>query len=155
MRGEMINLFVAALRRSWNSAPADLRHNFSLDLAGAVLVGVHVAAINTFVPVVARRLGASPFLLSLITAAPAAGNILAVLSAPYLQGRRKMPYMVAAWTIGRGLFLLMPLVVLPLPFALIVVAHWLIVSLPLPAMSRSCSKFTQTRIAGAPWLTCG
>ena len=128
----MINLFLAALRRYWNSAPADLRYNFSLDLAGAVLVGVYMAAINTFVPVVARRLGASPFLLSLITAAPAAGNILAVLSAPYLQGRRKMPYMVAAWTMGRGLFLLMPLVVLPLPFALIVVAHWLIVSLPLP-----------------------
>ena len=128
----MTNVFIAALRRYWNSAPADLRHNFSLDLTAAVLVGVYVAAINTFVPVVARRLGASPFLLSLITAAPAAGNILAVLSAPYLQGRHKMPYMVAAWTFGRGLFLLMPFVVLPLPFALIVVAHWLIVSLPLP-----------------------
>jgi DHA1 family inner membrane transport protein len=128
----MTNAFVAALRRYWNSAPADLRRNFSLDLTGAVLVGVYVAAINTFVPVIARRLGASPFLLSLIAAAPAAGNILAVLSAPYLQGRHKMPYMVAAWTLGRGLFLLMPFVVLPLPFALIVVASWLIVSLPLP-----------------------
>jgi DHA1 family inner membrane transport protein len=128
----MPNVFVAALRRYWNSAPADLRHNFSLDLTAAMLVGVYVAAINTFVPVVARRLGASPFLLSLITAAPAAGNILAVLSAPYLQGRHKMPYMVASWTLGRGLFLLMPFVLLPLPFALIVVAHWLIVSLPLP-----------------------
>ena len=75
----MTNVFIAALRRYWNSAPADLRHNFSLDLTAAMLVGVYVAAINTFVPVVARRLGASPFLLSLITAAPAAGNILAVL----------------------------------------------------------------------------
>ena len=128
----MTNVFIAALRRYWNSAPADLRRNFTLDLTTATLVGVYVAAINTFVPVVARRLGASPFLLSLITAAPAAGNILAVLSAPYLQGRRKMPYMVAAWALGRGLFLLMPLVVLPLPFALIVVASWLIISLPLP-----------------------
>jgi len=43
-----------------------------------------------------------------------------------------MPYMVAAWTLGRGLFLLMPFVALPLPFALIVMAHWLILSLPLP-----------------------
>jgi MFS family permease len=128
----MTNTFVAALQRYWDSAPADLRRNFSLDLTGAVLVGIYVAAINTFVPVVARRLGGSPFLLSLITAAPAAGNILAVLSAPYLQGRHKMPYMVAAWTLGRGLFLLMPFVVLPLPFALIVVSSWLIVSLPLP-----------------------
>ncbi len=128
----MVKLFIAALRRYWYSAPADLRHNFSLDLTAATLVGIYVAAINTFVPIVARRLGASPFLLSLITAAPAAGNIVAVLAGPYLQGRRKMPYMVAAWTLGRGLFLLMPFVVLPLPFALIVMTHWLIVSLPLP-----------------------
>jgi DHA1 family inner membrane transport protein len=129
----MIQLFAASLRRTWNSAPADLRRNFVLDLMAATLMGVYVAAINTFVPVVARRLGASPFLLSVIVAAPAAGNILAVISAPLLQGRRKMPTMVAAWSIGRGLFLLMPFVVLPLPFALIVAAHWLIVSLPLPA----------------------
>jgi MFS family permease len=130
--GNMANPFVLALRRYWKSVPAVLRHNFLLDLTGAVLVGVFVAAINTFVPVIARRLGASPLMLALITAAPAAGNIVAVLAAHYLQGRRKMPYMVWAWSIGRGLFLLMPLIVLPLPFVLIVVAHWLIVSLPVP-----------------------
>ena len=130
--GEMTHPFTIVLRRYWTSLPATLRRNFLLDLNGAIFVGVYVAAVNTFVPVVARRLGASPLLLSLITAAPAAGNILAVLSAPYLQGRHKMPYMVAAWTLGRGLFLLMPFAVLPLPFALIVVAHWLLVSLPLP-----------------------
>ena len=76
----MVKLFIAALRRYWYSAPADLRHNFSLDFTAATLVGVYVAAITTFVPIVARRLGASPFLLALITAAPTAGNILAVLA---------------------------------------------------------------------------
>lgn len=103
-----------------------------LDLIAAIFVGVYVAAINSFVPVVARRLGASPFLLSLITAAPAAGNSVALLTTHYLQGRRKMPFMVLAWTIGRGLFLLMPLIVTPWPFGLIVVASWLFLSLPLP-----------------------
>jgi len=37
--------------------------------------------------------------------------------------------MVAAWTIGRGLFLLSPLVVAPVAFTGLVVTHWLIVSL--------------------------
>jgi hypothetical protein len=42
----MIKQFIAALRRYWNSAPADLRRNFSLDLTAATLVGIYVAAIN-------------------------------------------------------------------------------------------------------------
>ena len=128
----MTHPLLLALRRYWTSAPATLRRNFLLDLTGGIFVGVYVAAINSFVPVVARRLGASPFLLSLITAAPAAGNIVAVFATHYLQGRRKMPFMVMAWTIGRGVFLLMPLVTTPWPFGLVVMASWLIVSLPVP-----------------------
>ena len=122
--------FINALRRSWTSVPTVVRRNLTFDFITAVLYGVFLAGIINFVPVVARRLGASPFLLSLIVAAPAAGNLIAVLSAHYLQQRRKLPVMVAAWSIGRGLFLLMPFVAAPIPFVLIVVAHWLIVALP-------------------------
>ncbi|MBI5301351.1 MAG: MFS transporter [Chloroflexi bacterium] len=121
--------FINNVRYHWDSVPADLRRNLLLDFSAAVLIGVFLAAINTFVPVVARRLGADAFLLSFITAAPAVGNIIAVLAAHYTQQRRKLPFMVAAWTIGRGLFLLTPFVVAPLPFVLLVCAHWLIVSL--------------------------
>ena len=128
----MTHPFVLALRRYQSSVPAAFRRNFTLDLTGAILVGVFVATITSFVPVVARRLGASPFLLALITAAPAAGNIIAILAAHYFLGRHKMLYMVCAWSIARGLFLLVPLIVAPLPFAILVMAHWLIISLPLP-----------------------
>jgi MFS family permease len=128
----MTHPFVLALRRYQSSIPATFRRNFTLDLTGAILVGVYVATITSFVPVVARRLGASPFLLALITAAPAAGNILAILAAHYFLGRRKMLFMVSAWGIARGLFLLVPLIAAPLPFAILVMAHWLIISLPLP-----------------------
>ena len=117
------------LRRSWTSVPAVVRHNLILDFNSAIFYGIFISAISTFVPVIARRLGASPLLLSLIVAAPAIGNIIAVLASHYLQQRRRMPFMVAAWSIGRGLFLLMPFVTAPAPFVLIVVAHWLIVSL--------------------------
>lgn len=106
-----------------------VRRNLAFDFLSAIFYGVFLAAINTFVPVIARRLGASAFMLALITAAPAVGNIIAVLASHYLQNRRKMPFMVAVWTIGRGLFVLMPWIVAPAPFVMIVVAHWLIASL--------------------------
>jgi MFS family permease len=117
------------LRRSWNGVPAVLRRNLALDFGSAIFYGVYLSSIVTFVPVVARRLGADAFLLSLIAAAPAVGNIIAVVASYYMQRRRKMPIMVAAWTIGRGLFIFSPFVVLPGPFVFLVVMHWLIVSL--------------------------
>ncbi len=117
------------IRQTWLSVPPVVRRNLTFDFASAIFYGVYLSAINTFVPVIARRLGASALLLAFITAAPAVGNIIAVLASHYLQNRRKMPFMVAAWTIGRGLFVLMPFIVAPAPFVLIVVMHWLIVSL--------------------------
>jgi MFS family permease len=117
------------IRQTWLSVPPVVRRNLTFDFASAIFYGVYLSAINTFVPVIARRLGASALLLAFITAAPAVGNIIAVLASHYLQNRRKMPFMVAAWTIGRGLFVLMPFIVAPAPFVLIVVVHWLIVSL--------------------------
>ena len=121
--------FINNLRHGWNSAPQVLRRNLVLDLGSAVFYGVYLSAVVNFVPVVARRMGADAFLLSLIAAAPAVGNIIAVLASHYLQRRRKLPFMVAAWTIGRGLFLLSPLVIAPVAFTGLVVTHWLIVSL--------------------------
>lgn len=121
--------FINVLRRNWASVPAGVRRNLILDFNSAIFYGIFLAGVNTFVPVIARRLGASPFLLSLIVAAPAVGNLIAVFASHALQQRRKMPFMVAAWSSGRGLFLLMAFVTAPVPFVLIVVVHWLIVSL--------------------------
>ncbi len=121
--------FLDTWRRGWTSISPVVRRNLALDFGSAIFYGIFISAISTFVPVIARRLGASALLISAITAAPAVGNIIAVLASHYLQRRRKMPFMVAAWGIGRGLFLLMPFVAAPIPFVLIVVVHWLIVSL--------------------------
>ncbi len=121
--------FLDTWRRGWTSIAPVVRRNLALDFGSAIFYGIFISAISTFVPVIARRLGASALLISAITAAPAVGNIIAVLASHYLQRRRKMPFMVAAWGIGRGLFLLMPFVAAPIPFVLIVVVHWLIVSL--------------------------
>ncbi len=121
-----------ALRRYGARIPADFRRNFFWDFLAAVLIGVFVAITSSFVPVVARRLGADSFLMSVLTAAPFAGSLFAVLAAYYLQDKRKMPYMVWAWNISRALFFLLLFVTTPLPFVLIVVAYWVIASLPVP-----------------------
>jgi DHA1 family inner membrane transport protein len=120
---------IKALRREWSNVPAVLRRNFILDFNSAIFYGIFLAGVITFVPVIARRLGATPFQLALITAVPAIGNLIALAASHYLQQRRKLPFMMMAWTLGRGLFLLMPFVATPEPFVLIVVAHWLLVSL--------------------------
>lgn len=81
---------------------------------------------------VARRLGASTFLISLLTASQFAGNISAFLAAHYWQDKPKLPFMVSAWTISRALFLFVAFVSTPLPFVLLVVAYWIVASLPVP-----------------------
>lgn len=121
--------FLKTLRREWSSVPAVVRRNLVLDFNSAIFYGIFLAGVITFAPVIARRLGATPLQLALITAVPAIGNLIALGASHYLQQRRKLPFMMAAWSIGRGLFLLMPFIATPEPFVLIVVAHWLIVSL--------------------------
>lgn len=72
-------------------------------------------------------------LVSLLTASQFAGGLFAFLAAHLLQNKRKMPYMVWAWTLGRGLFLLTLFVSTPLPFVLITVGFWILSSFPMPA----------------------
>jgi MFS family permease len=118
-----------SIQQTWSSVPTVLRRNFILDFNSAIFYGIFLAGVITFVPVIARRLGASPLQLALITAMPAMGNFIALAASYYLQRHRKLPFMMLAWSIGRGAFLLMPFVTTPEPFVLIVVAHWLFVSL--------------------------
>jgi DHA1 family inner membrane transport protein len=120
--------------------PAGFRQNFLWDAASALLIGVFNAITWSFAPVVARRLGASTFLISLVTAAQFAGSICSFLAAHYLQDKRKMPYMVWAWTISRALFLVIAFVTTPLPFVLIIVAFWIVVALPVPGYAEVMRK---------------
>lgn len=124
-----MTLILKAIRRTWSSIPAVLRRNFILDFNSAIFYGIFLAGVITFVPVIARRLGASPLQLALITAMPATGNFIALAASYYLQRHRKLPFMMLAWSIGRGAFFLMPLVTTPELFVLIVIIHWLFVSL--------------------------
>lgn len=113
-----------------------------------MLVGVFVAITSSFVPVVARRLGADSFMMALVTAAPFVGNLSAVAAAYYLHGRRKMPFMVGAWTVARALFLLVLFITTPVPFVLVVVVYWVIVSLPVPGYAEVMQKIYSNEYRG-------
>lgn len=139
---------IKSLSRYWSSIPRVVRHNFILDFHSAIFYGVFLAGVITFVPIIARRLGASPLELALITAMQAIGNLIALAASHYLQHRRRLPFMVVAWSIGRGLFLLTPLVVTPEPLVLIVVAHWVLVSLCVTGYVEVVSGIYPTEIRG-------
>lgn len=111
-------------------------------------MGVFLASAITFAPVVARRLGASNLLISLLMAAQFTGDLFAFLAAHYLQTKRKMPYMVWAWTIARSMFLLTLFVTSPLPFVLLTVVFWIIVSLPVPGYIQVISAIYPDAIRG-------
>ena len=76
-----------------------------------------------------RQFGTSPLLLSLIVAAPAIGNILRDCRALLTTAPQDAVYRRQRGASDSGLFLLMLFVTAPAPFVLIVVTHWLIVSL--------------------------
>jgi MFS family permease len=112
--------------------PREIRRNFYLDVAAAMAVGFFIAVTLTFVPVVARRLGADFAQMSLIAAAPFAGSLFTPLASHYLQGRRKMPFLVWFWNIARGLFTLTLFVTSPLPLTMIVLAFNILTAFAVP-----------------------
>jgi len=80
------------------------RANFRRDLAFQLLTGVFLGVVLNFYPVVARRLGASEFILALLTAGSYLGALLS-LGAPYvlrtLQPARRIALI---WATGRALW---------------------------------------------------
>jgi MFS family permease len=57
--------------------------------------------------------------------------------------------MVAAWSIGRGLFVLAPLIVAPQPFAVIVILHYLCVSIPVTGYVEVMREIYPTAMRGS------
>lgn len=89
-----------------------------------------------FVVVIARyRLHASALEVAFLTMAPVAGNLLSLVWANMMQGRRKMPYAVRPWIAARSLFFLVVFATCSKVFVAIVVLFWLVTSIASPAYS--------------------
>jgi MFS family permease len=91
--------------------PPELRPALRIDIAGAVLVAAFSSLTVPFTGLILRReLGATPLQLSLMASAGAAFMLASLLWVRLLRGRSALACVVWAGFVGRGLFLLVPLV---------------------------------------------
>ncbi len=104
------------------------------DALAGLLGGIYMGAIFPFVMRIARAdLHASRLEISLLTAAPFIGSLLAPLWARQMVGRSKMPFCVYSWTFARALFFGMFLVTHAWQFVLLIGTAQIIGSISGPA----------------------
>jgi MFS family permease len=104
------------------------------DALAGLLGGIYMGAIFPFVMRIARAdLHASRLEISLLTAAPFIGSLLAPLWARQMVGRDKMPFCVYSWTFARALFFGMFLVNQAWQFVLLIGTAQIIGSISGPA----------------------
>jgi MFS family permease len=119
-------------RQPWSFAPhldPDVRRNLSYDLGAALGAGLFVALVVNFIGVVARRQGADPLLLAVLTASPFAANTFSVMSGAWIERRRPARFVAIVQGLGRGVFLLV--LVSDSPAAIVALAFLFYLSLAL------------------------
>ncbi len=110
------------------------RDSYRRDAWGGMLGGIFTGIIFPFVGFIARdKLHASIALISMMTAAPFIGSMLALIYAKTAEGKSKAQYVAWPLLIGRGLFLFTIFAYTPLTFAMIVFGCQLISGIIGPA----------------------
>lgn len=113
--------------------PRAARSALAWDALAGALVGIYIGSVFPFITRIAKDLHATDSALAWISAAPFIGNLLAPIWARQMVGKQKMPFCVWGWTAARLLFLLMPFVVAPWPFAFLIIAIQILGTMPSPA----------------------
>lgn len=82
-----------------------LRRNLAYDVATAFGAGLFTALVVNFLGVVARRQGADPLLLAVLTACPFAANTFAIAGGAWVPAAQPARYVAVIQGLGRGAFL--------------------------------------------------
>jgi predicted MFS family arabinose efflux permease len=100
--------------------PPQVRYAYKKDAIAGTLSAMMIGLSGPFVAVIAReKLHASDFEIALLTMSGVAGHLFAIFWAKMLEGRRKMPFAVTAFSIAR----------VPLLLAFLARTHWSFVGL--------------------------
>jgi MFS family permease len=95
---------------SLTGLPRPVRHAFKWDALSAAIGGLSSGALFPFLGVILRRdLHASAYLIAMLGASFALGNLFNPLMAHRIRNRPKLPHAVWPPIVGRAFFLLMPL----------------------------------------------
>lgn len=140
--------FLSRWRKVW-SQPLDVQQqNVRSVLIDGIGVGI-VTGVSTFLGVFLTRLGASPFLVGLLTSLPAlTGMLLAIPAGRFLERQRNMvPWYSRSRALVQGSFVLMGLT--PFLFnqdltAYVIIAIWALVTIP-----QTIVNITFTLVMGA------
>lgn len=114
--------------RAFRWVPPAIRPSVEADLAAAVLFGVCAGLTLPFIPVMGRRLGASPLEVSLLVAAPSIGLLGSLGWANAIHRAPSVQMIVRTHVVGRGLLLLLPLVRTPEPYVAVILLYHTVVS---------------------------
>ena len=118
----------------WRVIPVRSRQAFKWDALSGFLTGVFFGAVFPFLGVIARRdLGASAFMIAALTAAWSVGNLFNPITAHFIRGRVKLPYVVWPSTLGRASYALMALALVAPSFVAICVVAAVITAQSSPA----------------------
>ena len=94
--------------RLWPGLSKPVRHALRWDATAGVLGGLFSGALFPFLGVIARRdLHASAYLIALLSASGAVGNLFNPVIAHHIRGRAKLPHAVWPLFVGRSFYLLM------------------------------------------------
>ena len=87
--------------------PPDARRAYRRDATAGILGAVMSGLTGPFVAVIARKtLRASALEIGILSMAPVAGYLFSLVWANMMEGRRKMPFALWSWVVGRALLVL-------------------------------------------------
>jgi hypothetical protein len=109
--------------------PPAIRPSVKADLTAAILFGVFAGLTVPFVPVMGRRLGASPLEVSLLVAAPSIGLLGSLWWANAIHRTPSLHMIIRTQVAGRGLLLLLPLVHAPEPYVGLILLQYTVTSI--------------------------
>jgi MFS family permease len=119
---------------SLTGLPRPVRHAFKWDAVSAAIGGLSSGALFPFLGVILRRdLHGSAYMIAMLGAAFAVGNLFNPLMAHHIRDRAKLPHAVWPPVVSRAFFLLMPLASAAPAFVAITVLGCAFGSLAAPA----------------------
>src|SRR5947209_19931088 len=101
--------------------PPRTRANAQVDFLAAILYGAFGGLTLPFIPVMGRRLGATPLEVSLLAAAPALVLLLSLWRVNAVRPLHPVRLVIWPQLVGRAKFLLMPLAHTTFPYLLLTV----------------------------------
>lgn len=113
-------------------ASPQVRHDFRLDALGALLFGIFNGSVISYIYVVGRTIGVSPFGISVLVAMPAIGSILSLPISLAIQGAAARRFMLGTWALGRAALLLTLFFTAPGAYTIIIAAFLISTSIAAP-----------------------